>query len=91
MNFSKQQKQLVKPPQRGIFPLDHDGECKKKMKAYLACLDSEKRNHYKCRERSKDYLRCRMNADLMAKENLDGVSKFFNFIFLDFPFKTFAQ
>lgn len=31
MNFSAG-KQFVKPPQRGIFPLDHDAECKTKMK-----------------------------------------------------------
>ena len=31
MNFSAG-KQFVKPPQRGIFPLDHDAECKPKMK-----------------------------------------------------------
>ena len=30
MNFSSG-KQFVKPPQRGIFPLDHDAECKPKM------------------------------------------------------------
>ena len=32
MNFSSG-KQFVKPPQRGIFPLDHDAECKPKMQA----------------------------------------------------------
>ena len=30
MNFSTA-KQVVKPPQRGIFPLDHDAECRSKM------------------------------------------------------------
>lgn len=30
MNFSGG-KQYVKPPQRGIFPLDHDAECKPAM------------------------------------------------------------
>jgi len=30
MNFSSG-KQFVRPPQRGIFPLDHDSECKKHM------------------------------------------------------------
>eukprot|EP00814_Leptocylindrus_danicus_P005346 CAMPEP_0116017846 /NCGR_PEP_ID=MMETSP0321-20121206/8298_1 /TAXON_ID=163516 /ORGANISM="Leptocylindrus danicus var. danicus, Strain B650" /LENGTH=83 /DNA_ID=CAMNT_0003488131 /DNA_START=156 /DNA_END=407 /DNA_ORIENTATION=- len=43
------------------------------MKSYLACLDKEKRNHYKCRELSKEYLQCRMDRDLMAKEDLDGL------------------
>jgi len=71
MNFSSQQKQLVKPPQRGIFPLDHDAECKLKMQEYLGCLNQEKSTHYKCRELSRGYLQCRMDADLMAKEDLD--------------------
>ena len=73
MNFSSQQKQLVKPPQRGIFPLDHDAECKLKMQEYLGCLNQEKSTHYKCRELSRAYLQCRMDADLMAKEDLDEV------------------
>ncbi|KAM3477067.1 hypothetical protein MY5147_002883 [Beauveria neobassiana] len=32
------------PPQRGSFPLDHDGECKSVMSEYLACYadDSSK-------------------------------------------------
>lgn len=77
MNFSSQQKQIVKPPQRGIFPLDHDGDCKARMKEYLGCLESEKSSHYKCRELSRAYLQCRMDANLMAKEDLDGVSSFF--------------
>jgi len=74
MNFSGQQKQLVKPPQRGIFPLDHDGECKIRMREYLQCLDEEKRNHFKCKAFSRAYLQCRMDSDLMAREDLDGVS-----------------
>ena len=75
MNFSGQQKQVVKPPQRGIFPLDHDGDCKARMKDYLQCLDEEKSSHYKCRDLSRAYLQCRMDSKLMAKEDLDGVSK----------------
>ena len=30
----------VKPPERGIFPLDHEGECKIKMRDYLKCLNN---------------------------------------------------
>jgi hypothetical protein len=30
MSFSTS-KQYVRPPQRGIFPLDHDSECRAKM------------------------------------------------------------
>lgn len=38
---------------------------------YLECLKGEKQQHHKCRELSKDYLQCRMDNELMAKENLD--------------------
>ena len=37
MNFSSG-KQFVKPPQRGIFPLDHDAECKPKMQVSYLCV-----------------------------------------------------
>lgn len=72
MNFSSS-KQWVKPPQRGIFPLDHDRECKEYMETYLACLKREQQQHNKCRELSKDYLQCRMDRQLMAKEDLNNV------------------
>eukprot|EP00543_Licmophora_paradoxa_P010961 CAMPEP_0202476584 /NCGR_PEP_ID=MMETSP1360-20130828/93499_1 /ASSEMBLY_ACC=CAM_ASM_000848 /TAXON_ID=515479 /ORGANISM="Licmophora paradoxa, Strain CCMP2313" /LENGTH=110 /DNA_ID=CAMNT_0049103797 /DNA_START=86 /DNA_END=415 /DNA_ORIENTATION=+ len=70
MNFSSG-KQFVRPPQRGIFPLDHDSECKKHMETYLDCLKSSRDVHHKCRDLSKDYLQCRMDNELMAKENLN--------------------
>jgi len=72
MNFSGS-KQFVRPPQRGIFPLDHDAECKQYMETYIKCLKVEKDQHNKCRELSKSYLQCRMDKQLMAKENLDEV------------------
>ena len=37
MNFSSS-KQYVRPPQRGIFPLDHDGECKLFMEVSGLCV-----------------------------------------------------
>lgn len=30
--------------------------------------------HHKCRDLSRDYLQCRMDAKLMSEENLDNVS-----------------
>jgi hypothetical protein len=64
-------KQVVRPPQRGIFPLDHGAECRASMEKYLSCLEENKEVHHKCRDYSKDYLQCRMDHQLMAKENLD--------------------
>mmetsp|Transcript_29709 Transcript_29709/g.44059 ORF Transcript_29709/g.44059 Transcript_29709/m.44059 type:complete len:113 (+) Transcript_29709:232-570(+) len=70
MNFSSQ-RQVVKPPQRGIFPLDHDAECRPVMETYLECLRDSDSNHHNCRDLSRSYLECRMDRQLMAKENLD--------------------
>ena len=64
-------KQVVTPPQRGIFPLDHMAQCKEPMQSYLDCLKVNKDRHYECREHSREYLQCRMDCDLMSKENLD--------------------
>jgi len=64
-------KQVVKPPQRGIFPLDHFAECKKPMQTYLDCLQEHKDRHNECRDFSREYLQCRMDNGLMSKENLD--------------------
>jgi len=70
MNFSSS-KQTIKPPQRGIFPLDHESECKDYMKKYIACLKDQKDKHHLCRDLSKEYLQCRMDRQLMASEDLD--------------------
>ncbi|CBX92296.1 hypothetical protein LEMA_P050020.1 [Plenodomus lingam JN3] len=52
------------PPERGSFPLDHDGECKSIMHAYLRCIKSHRgTNDSVCRDLSKSYLSCRMERD----------------------------
>ena len=60
----------VRPPERGIFPLDHDGECRPQMRGFLECLRKNNSEHNSCREQSKIYLQCRMDKELMAKEDL---------------------
>ncbi|KAK9449727.1 uncharacterized protein V1518DRAFT_414490 [Limtongia smithiae] len=60
-----------KPPDRGSFPLDHDGECTGPMRAYLACLQttaSAARVPEECRLRARDYLECRMQTGLMRSD-----------------------
>ena len=47
MNFSTA-KQYVRPPQRGIFPLDHDGECRKFMEV-SEFLSQRLQTHRRCR------------------------------------------
>ncbi|KAK0730544.1 cytochrome c oxidase assembly protein COX19 [Lasiosphaeris hirsuta] len=62
------------PPQRGSFPLDHDGECKDVMMTYLACIKKVKGvNEDECRMLAKNYLRCRMDRNLMAKDDLKNL------------------
>ncbi|KAF3175987.1 Cytochrome c oxidase assembly protein cox19, variant 2 [Orbilia oligospora] len=52
-------------PERGSFPLDHDGECQPVMKDYLACLKKVRGNNDpECRMIAKAYLKCRMDQYL---------------------------
>ncbi|RYN17780.1 hypothetical protein AA0112_g11905 [Alternaria arborescens] len=58
------------PPERGSFPLDHDGECKEIMLSYLRCIKSHRgTNDPECRNLSKSYLSCRMDRNLMAPDS----------------------
>ena len=75
------------PPARGSFPLDHAGECKPHMTAFLACMRAQTEAatggahrggeaaaaHADCKELSKAYLQCRMQRGLMAPEDLDSL------------------
>ena len=65
--------QVVRPPQRGIFPLDHGAECREPMQLYIQCLQEHEEMHHKCSNYSKDYLQCRMDHELMSKESLDDL------------------
>ncbi|KAJ8614456.1 hypothetical protein CTAYLR_000823 [Chrysophaeum taylorii] len=72
MNFSAQ-KQQIKPPERGSFPLDHAGECKPFKEAFLACMKEHGSEHINCKPLSKQYLQCRMDRGLMARDDLAKV------------------
>ncbi|KAH7026349.1 uncharacterized protein B0I36DRAFT_249293 [Microdochium trichocladiopsis] len=62
------------PPERGSFPLDHDGECKDVMKQYLACIKKVKGvNEDQCRNIAKAYLSCRMDKNLMARDEFKNL------------------
>ncbi|XP_011004918.1 PREDICTED: cytochrome c oxidase assembly protein COX19-like [Populus euphratica] len=58
------------PPEKGIFPLDHMHECDMEKKDYLNCLKSSGHQSEKCRLFSKKYLECRMEKNLMAKQDM---------------------
>ncbi|KAI1824221.1 hypothetical protein F4861DRAFT_539244 [Xylaria intraflava] len=62
------------PPERGSFPLDHDGECKHVMTRYLSCIKKVKGiNDEECRSLAKSYLACRMDRNLMAKDDFKNL------------------
>ncbi|CAM8983005.1 unnamed protein product [Rhodiola kirilowii] len=65
------------PPEKGVFPLDHNHECEVEKKEYLGCLKSGGHKSEKCRAFSKKYLQCRMAKNLMAKQDINelGFSK----------------
>jgi cytochrome c oxidase assembly protein subunit 19 len=55
-------------PLKGSFPLDHEGECKKSMLRYMICLRENSNQNSECRQQSKEYLDCRMQKQLMVRE-----------------------
>mmetsp|Transcript_40536 Transcript_40536/g.90087 ORF Transcript_40536/g.90087 Transcript_40536/m.90087 type:complete len:91 (+) Transcript_40536:94-366(+) len=61
---------ISKPPEKGVFPLDHFGECKQIAQAYLQCLDAHEGEASPCKDLSKRYLECRMARNLMAPQEL---------------------
>ncbi|XP_075221272.1 cytochrome c oxidase assembly protein COX19 [Lycorma delicatula] len=56
------------PPEKGSFPLDHEGICKTFMIKYMICVNENKNNNTACRQEAKDYLGCRMDNNLMTRE-----------------------
>ncbi|GAA5878468.1 hypothetical protein JCM3774_006409 [Rhodotorula dairenensis] len=61
------------PPQKGSFPLDHEGECKDYMVRYLKCMKQNKQTSTDCRHLSKEYLACRMDKGLMERTEWDAL------------------
>ena len=58
------------PPDKGSFPLDHEGECKLKYLKFMICLSERGHKMSECRTESKEYLECRMEKGRMAQEDL---------------------
>ncbi|XP_039831725.1 cytochrome c oxidase assembly protein COX19-like [Panicum virgatum] len=58
------------PPEKGVFHLDHLHECDLEKKDYLACLKSTGFQSERCCQFSKKYLECRMERNLMAKQDM---------------------
>ncbi|KAL8505838.1 hypothetical protein ACS0TY_016896 [Phlomoides rotata] len=58
------------PLENGVFPLDHMHLCDLEKKEYITCLKSTGHNSEKCRQFCKKYLGCRMEKNLMAKQDM---------------------
>ncbi|XP_058013874.1 cytochrome c oxidase assembly protein COX19 [Pituophis catenifer annectens] len=58
-------------PDKGAFPLDHFGECTLFKEKFMKCLQANNFENGLCRQESKEYLECRMERELMAKEPLE--------------------
>ncbi|AAS51879.2 ADL041Cp [Eremothecium gossypii ATCC 10895] len=57
------------PPERGSFPLDHEGECTAQMMEYLNCMKLVRgENAPNCRLLARNYLKCRMDHRLMDRD-----------------------
>lgn len=63
-----QKKFIPTPPEKGSFPLDHEGLCRSLMVKYMRCLYDNDNVTSNCRYLSRDYLACRMEHGLMAQE-----------------------
>lgn len=73
MSFNTQNQKpgiRVKPPDKGSFPIDHFNDCTDIHDKYLKCLKRNKNDNMSCRYIAKDYLRCRMDHNLMAQEDM---------------------
>ncbi|XP_006859859.1 PREDICTED: cytochrome c oxidase assembly protein COX19-like [Chrysochloris asiatica] len=70
MNFGTKSFQ-PRPPDKGSFPLDHFGECKRFQEKFMKCLRDNHFENALCRNESKEYLECRMERQLMAQEPLE--------------------
>ncbi|XP_016977361.1 cytochrome c oxidase assembly protein COX19 [Drosophila rhopaloa] len=62
-----QKKFVPTPPEKGSFPLDHEGLCKKQFLLYASCLRKNAQDTGQCRQDAQNYLACRMDNNLMER------------------------
>ncbi|GFE54057.1 cytochrome c oxidase assembly cox19 [Babesia ovis] len=70
MSASQAPRLTVIPPDRGSFPLDHEGVCKEVSDRYLKCVQRLKGNAFDCRNLAAQYMKCRIDNNLLAEEPL---------------------
>ncbi|XP_058979764.1 cytochrome c oxidase assembly protein COX19 [Musca domestica] len=66
-NTFNQSKFIPTAPEKGSFPLDHEGLCKKYYLLYMRCLHQSDDQSAQCRNEAREYLNCRMKNELMEK------------------------
>ncbi|CXI14912.1 cytochrome c oxidase assembly protein COX19, putative [Plasmodium berghei] len=69
---------IVKKPDRGSFPLDHSNECTSIKNNYLKCLKEHKNDHISCKKYSKEYFMCRIDNNLLEKQDLSNLGFYEN-------------
>ncbi|EDO07225.1 Cytochrome c oxidase assembly protein COX19 domain protein [Babesia bovis T2Bo] len=60
------------PPDRGSFPLDHEGLCKDVSERYLRCVKQLRGNAFDCRSLAAEYMKCRIENNLLVEEPLSN-------------------
>ena len=68
MNFDRQ---VIKPPDKGSFPLDHFNECTIEAEQYNTCVNKHQLMPKRCRKFQISYLDCRMKTKLMENEDME--------------------
>lgn len=68
MNFDRQ---VIKPPDKGSFPLDHFHECNDEAVHYSKCVSKHQLMPKRCRKFQIEYLDCRMKNNLMESESME--------------------
>ncbi|VDL85909.1 unnamed protein product [Schistocephalus solidus] len=64
------QRLTVNPPEKGSFPLDHQGLCQSMRDGWISCMKESGWDSSKCRTEAAAYLRCRMENNLMDQEEI---------------------
>lgn len=75
---TKTSQQQAKPPEKGVFPLDHFNECRDDKAAYMKCVDAATGTDgvvvsERCSGLARMYLECRMRKGLMASQELGAL------------------
>ena len=73
MNSPSARQGPAKAPERGSFPLDHGGTCRPYMLEFQNCMKNNNSSHALCRDFSKKYLSCRMDNELMARDDFKNL------------------